>query len=499
MNKKVLAAACLMSLAFSQAVYADDYVTGESRFRSPDFKEQKQEREAKGLQEKSQRKKEAAAAEPMPITLWSDDATYNQNSGDFVAEGNVKIVQGKETLLSTRAEGNLKTGDMWLKQGGTLEEPDTTMTGGWVYYNFNSKTGEIKKIDGKSKKDFFRAPHAIIDHEKIVADEGGELTRCPAVKNEPCLLVRAGTFEVYPNDKMIAKDVKVYVKGKLIYTRDTWVNRLDGEGENKIMPRIGYNDSDNGVYVKLQLDYNLSKKTNFYADLAYYSKAGYKPMYGINHDERNFNIKVQDGWAEEDNEWIKKQRDVRFNYKNHRIAKNLPLSYSAYASHGLWRNEKTGVQSWHTEYAGYLNHDRIYLFNSPNTFLDMTIGKKWVKESETDETNSTMMYYATLGQKISTKWDTWVGYYRENRTSNLYDYGQPDMDTEIRNGLRYTMDDKNTFTIVNRYDASGHKNYETDYRWTHRFCCWSLELEYEREYRNGGNNSFRIRYNFLNW
>ena len=46
MKKKVLATACLMSLAVSQAAFADDYVTGDSRYAAPDFQEQKQEREA---------------------------------------------------------------------------------------------------------------------------------------------------------------------------------------------------------------------------------------------------------------------------------------------------------------------------------------------------------------------------------------------------------------------------------------------------------------------
>lgn len=141
------------------------------------------------------------------------------------------------------------------------------------------------------------------------------------------------------------------------------------------MPRIGYDGSDNGMYAKLQVDYNLGPKTDFYADLAYYSKAGYKPMYGINHDERNFNIKFQDGWDEEDDEWIRKERDIGLYYKNHRLIDNLPLTYSAYITHGLWRNEKSSIKSWHTEYAAYLNHDRIYLFNSKNTFLDLTVGK----------------------------------------------------------------------------------------------------------------------------
>jgi hypothetical protein len=64
------------------------------------------------------------------------------------------MVQGIETLLSTRAVGNVRTGDVWLKEGGTLIEPTNTMNGKWVHYNFNSKTGEIRKIDGKSKMIF---------------------------------------------------------------------------------------------------------------------------------------------------------------------------------------------------------------------------------------------------------------------------------------------------------------------------------------------------------
>lgn len=161
MKKKALAAACLMSLAVSQAVFAEEYVTGDSRYTSPDFQEQKQEREAGVIKDKSKKKKQAEAGEPMPITLWGDRATYDQGSGDFVAEGNVKIVQGDETLLTTRAEGNMKTGDVWLKQGGTLQEPDTTMNGEWVYYNFNSKTGEIKKSTVRVLKTILKLPMQI--------------------------------------------------------------------------------------------------------------------------------------------------------------------------------------------------------------------------------------------------------------------------------------------------------------------------------------------------
>ena len=133
----------------------------------------------------------------------------------------------------------------------------------------------------------------------------------------------------------------------------------------------------------------------------YYSKAGYKPVYGLEHNERNFKVTYENGWYEDDDEWVEKQNNIRFDYKNHHIAPGLPLSYSAYFERGLWKNDDTGRKSWHTEYGAFLNHDRIYLFNSKKTSLDLTIGKKWTRESADDSVESTNVYYATLAQKIS--------------------------------------------------------------------------------------------------
>lgn len=503
MNKKIAAVVCLALLTSATSVFAADYVSGDARYDAPDFEKQTEQYEAENVKRtpKTVNKKteDGTVKEVMPITLTGDSASYDSVSGDFSAAGNVKIVQGTQTLLTTKVTGNMKTGDVWLKEGGTIIEPLTKVDGDWLYYNFNDKTGEIKQIEGKSKKDCFRAPHAEITPDMMVLDEGGEMTRCPAVKHSPCLLVKADRFEIYPHDKMVAYNVKVFVKGKHVYSRDRWVNYLNDDNATRIMPRIGFNDNDNGAYIKVRLNHNVNDKLALQADLPYYTKAHFKPLLSAKQDERNFAVELQNGWVEKDDEWIKKQTDVTLRYKNHHISDSLPLSYSAYASHGLWTNDRTKVKSWHTEYAAYLNHDRIYLFGGQDTFLDLTIGKKWVKESYTDEMRSTTAYYATLGQKLTDKWNTWVGYYNEKITTNLYDYGQPDMNTELRNGIQYQADDKNTFSIVNRYDLDQKQNYETDYKWQHRFCCWVISFEYQHENFTNGGDSFKVKYEFLNW
>ncbi len=490
--KKMLLAA---TLAASMCVpaYANYSNSGDGVYNAPEY-----DGAVSATRVVEPTEKEKNMDKPLPINFTGDKAEYDSVSGDFYLQGNVVITQGKEILKTTYAQGNMKTGDVWLEQGGTIIEPGSTLSGKWAYYNFNTKTGEIKEVHGTGDKDWYSAPHATIHPDKMVLDEGGTMSRCPAVNHVPCLSVTAKTFEIYPKQKMVAKDVKVYVKGKHIYSKDIWVRDLTETNKTRIIPRIGYDGSDNGAFIKIDAEWNFGEKTKLNVDLPYYTKADFKPMVELEHDERNFSLTYKTGWEEDDDDWYKKQNNWKFEYKPHHFIDGLPLSYSGYFEYGLWKNDNTGRKSWHNEYAAFLRHDPIYLFGSKNTVLDLTVGKKWVHESYTDDTNATDLYYAVLSQKIASKWSTWVGWYREDITTTLFDIGQPDMDQELRNGLRYKADDKNVFTVINRYDLDNSTQYETNYRWLHRFCCWALEFEYEKEHHGDHDDSFKVYYYFYN-
>ena len=485
MKKTFLAAALVASLCVP--AYAAQYTNhGDNRFDSPDIvAEPNHAVQGTGKEQKP----------VLPITLTGEHAVYDSVSGDFHASGNVVVKQGNQTLHTSFVEGNMKTGEVWLKEGGSFEEQNTISRAEWGHYNFNTKTGELKKLSGQNGKDLFYSPHAEITPEKIVMDEGGTVTRCQAVKSPKCLEIQAKTFEIYPGEKMLARDVKVFVRGKHIYSRDYWESNLAEKNKERILPHIGFKDSDKGVYLNISYERPFSDKDTFYADLDYYTKDGYKPMFGWEHNERNYKITLVDGWDEDDDEWVKKQRDVRFDYKPHYFTKKIPVTYSGYYERGLWRNEDTAVESWHTEYGAFLNHDRIYMFRK-QTSLDLTVGKKWTREGEEDQgTSSTDVYYATLNQRLAPKWNTWVGYYREDFTTNLFTYDQPDMSIELRNGIQYKFDDKDTIAIINRYDLDTNSQYETIYRWTHKLCCWQFILEYTNEhYKN--DHSIELKYEF---
>ena len=538
MKKTLLATAVALSICLP--VYAVSHMDyDENKYETPDFGDDSGKGfnreiydykhnppEAKLDKATMERLKEDKKAPAMPVRLSADHAEYDPTSGDFHASGSVVITQGLQTIKTIYANGNMKTGDIWVAQGGEFNEPNTELKTTWAHYNINTKTGEMKEITGKSQKDYIQAPHARVLPDKIVMDQGGRASRCPAVKHPPCLSIAAKVIEYYPGEKMLAHDVKVYARGKHIYSRDLWVNEFNGGGQTKISPRVGYDGSSKGVYAKLEIEQPIDKKTTASAELIKYDKDGYRPSYQLKRSERNFTIKYFHGWDEDDDDWYKKQNDFRIDYKPHHIIDGIPISYRAYIERGLWqcdedfenKSERSRynkrAKSWHTEGAIYIDHDPIYLFNSRNTVLNIGVGKKWVHESyngylssrdyrngklsHISETKSTKIFHYRLGQKITDNLNAWVAYYKKDKTSNLFDLGQPKMSREVRFGLQYKPTANDIFTVVNRYDYGEHAQYETDYRWFHRFCCWALEVSYEKEWHRQ-DHSLRIHYYFYNW
>lgn len=464
-------------------------------------------------------------AKKQPVIIKGDDAQYSSESGDFIIEGNVSLVQGFTKVYSSRAVGNEKTGDIWLLEGGTLREPTNTVHTRWAHYNFNRETGELLHIKGASspngrndKYDYYEAPHGLIEHGMMIMDQGGLTTRCPAQKHPPCLSVKAKTITIIPNDRIIARKVQVFVKGKHVYSRDVWINDLNKK-RNQISPHIGWADKK-GWYVSV--DYErpignplLKNPTTFYMKQVYYTKSKYKPFYGIRHDQRDFYMRLNSGYVYDSDDdrldegrWLHKKVDWGLFVKPHRIAKGLPLTYDASITHGLWKYTDRNWQSWRTEGIIRLRHDRIYPLGGKKLYLDLMLGRKWIHESLDNATtrrygNSlhTNIYHGTLGYRFSNKWNIWGTYHYEHRTDYLFSLGQPSFTKELNYGVSWRPDKLNTVTLVNRYnlDHGGtHGNYTTTLSFSHRFCCEVLTVSYQRKHYNH-KNDWTVMFNLLSW
>lgn len=483
--------------------------------------------DAKQFTEKQHDTKKQKDSAPQPLIITGDDARYANDSGDFVIEGNVMMTQGTTRLSSAKAVGNAKTGDVWLLTGGTLQEPSNTVQVQWAHYNFNNKTGELRHIEGVSlpdetgeKKDLYRAPHAIVEDGKMIIDQGGEYTRCPAVLHPPCVSVKAKTITIIPNDRIVARDVQIFARGKHIYSRKVWEQSLI-KSESNIGPRIGW-QSDKGFYVALDYEQPIGNPlaknpTKAYMRQVYYTKSRYKPFYGIRHDEHDFYVRLHDGYVYDSDDdriddgiWLHKKTDWGLFLKPHRIARGLPLTYDGYITHGLWKYSNAGWSSWHTEKVINLRHDRFYPLGGKKLYMDLMVGRKWVNESNAATPDTvrfgknlnTNIYHGTLGYSFSDKLNIWESYHNEHKTSYNFSLGQPDYVKGWLTGISWKPDNRNTFSVVNIHNSDSgsatHGNYSTTFSWVHRFCCEEVSVIYERKHYNG-DHSFSVRFNITNW
>ena len=455
---------------------------------------------------KLKKKQQTQGASPMgdsaqsnlPVIIYGDHVVYHPDTGDFTATGKVRVYQGTQKLYTTLAEGNMQSGDLYLTKGGRMIDGEEVTDSKWAHYNFNEKNGLLKDMKGHGKEDYYEAPQAVIYPDRMEMDQGAMTTRCPAIHHSHCLEVRADKVVMYPKDKVVAFGVKVYMKGKHIYSRDRWVNQLnDNQAQNSLVPHVGYSKSK-GVEIKYNWLYPLGDKDVAHADLKYYSKIGWRPNFYDRHDERNFYVLAQNGYDEDDDDnWIKKERDVTIGYKSHKFNKKWPLNYSAYYNHGLW--SENGVRSWHTEYGVYMSHDPIRLTREklPLT-LHLGVGHKWTKESIRDYTDKTMLYSATLRKSFPAGWNTWAGYYWEKTTNSVFDYATPDMARELQFGIVKNFDANNNISWLARYDEGKNSVYEYVWRYTHTFCCWRFMLEY-RDKRYNGEKDYTFYYDLFRW
>ena len=475
---------------------------------------------------KGNKEKEKTGAQPLPLIIKGNDAQYSSESGDFIIEGNVRLKQGLTNVTSTKAVGNANTGDIWLLEGGTLQEPTNRVNARWIHYNFNKETGELLHLKGASsanprsgKFDYYEAPHGLIEHGMLIMDQGGMSTRCPAVKHHPCVSVKAKTITIIPNDRIIARGVQVFVKGKHVYSRDVWINELNKENK-QTKPRIGW-DNERGWYASLEYSRPignplLKNPTTFYMEQIFYTKSKYKPFYGITHDRRDFYVRVNSGYVyDSDNDeldegiWLNKKIDWGLFLKPHRIAKGLPLSIDGYITHGLWKYSNQNWESWHTEKAVFLRHDRFYPLDGKKLYMDLMVGRKWIHESLNNDTTrrygnslNTNIYHGTLGYRFSNKWNIWTTYHNEHRTSYLFSKDQPSFVKDLSMGIAWNPDKHNSFTIINRRNLDSetrtHGNYTTSFTWRHRFCCELLTVSYEKKHYNH-ENKWTVKFDFLSW
>ena len=501
-QKIILAALCIFGLnsAFelptAQAVYRSktdtatdllDYIENQRRERREKQLTPEQEKLLADIEKtKKNLPKPINAQEPAPIAFEGDDLSYNTLTGEFMAKGNVDIIQIEGYRFQSKgARGNLNTQDVIVDGKAhvlqmTQNAPRVTLDGYNAVYNYGTKEGTMESAKGKAGEYYISGKRFEFYPDHLVAYDAYQ-TKCGA-KN-PDYRVAAKRMEIWPEQIIRMYNVRFLIGEVTVGSKEYYERKLE-ESEPSYFPKVGYNSS-NGAYVEDTFEFPMFDKKHFKfiinahletkkgvrssAEFLYSNKAlAVRPLYGYYYDDNG--------------NWVKKEPGIDILYKKH--FDDLPLTYSLEYEIGRWASET--ISSRHQKVEVGLSHDPIDLGNKYTLFLSTSY--RYTKDNvySMDGEKLTvrgMNYSIRISKEFNDRWASYIGYdYTKNNSQNsLYDYGNDDYSNKFITGVSYRLTDKDRFVVGLKFDTKNHKLADADYYWYRDLHCSTAVVRWRQK------------------
>ncbi|MDP8299968.1 MAG: LPS assembly protein LptD [Candidatus Tantalella remota] len=143
------------------------------------------------------------------IIVDGDKVEYFEKDGKIVAEGDVSITYGDVKLSCDRIEVNTKARQALCEGNVLIEQPGRTLSGDRIRYDFAAKRGEIVGAEVEAFPWFGQAEETgkVGDNEYVL--KKGFISTCDL--DLPHYRLKANEIRIFPNDKVIAKNVTAYI------------------------------------------------------------------------------------------------------------------------------------------------------------------------------------------------------------------------------------------------------------------------------------------------
>ena len=408
-----------------------------------------------------------------PISIEADELYFSDKTGEMFARGNVVITQEQNHIFADIVRGNDKQTEVWVDGPLRFQDPLTNLTGMKLNYNYGSRFGMMRELDGRCGDIFVSGKQADIADGKYTL-YSSTATGCK-MKGNPDYRVTARKIEIWPGDKMIAYDAKVWVKNTVIYSTPRYRKSLRQQDSDREFPQFGYYDRD-GFYISQRVGAVLSDNVSVYTDLTYYTKAGFRPTFGVIDQEKDYTVQLVTGQYRDNNgNWIRKEPELWFGLRPRRIGKT-PYQYTVNLIYGQWRDDfKT---SWHQDLNFYVRRDPIYFDPDKTWRLDLGGGFGYVRESYNNSSQNMFKYSARLAKKISPALTAWTAYNYTGDNTSIFAYNKSDIAREGIIGLAWKINNRTTLSYRNSYDYVNKRVYDDYYTVHHSFHCWDVEVTY---------------------
>lgn len=221
-----------------------------------------------------------------PIIVNGDKVEYFEE-GKILAEGNVSITYGDVKLFSDKIVVDTKSRQALCEGHVRIEHPDGKLTGDRIRYDLANRRGDIVSGEVQAYPWFGKAKETARVSEKEYLLRGGCVTTCDL--DEPHYRLAAKEIRFFPDDKIIAKNVVMYIgKMPVMYIPYYYQPIIENRAKVQLIPG---NNSDWGYFLLTAWRFYLKGNTKVDFLLDYRTQKGFAEGANIYYHMEDFGLK----------------------------------------------------------------------------------------------------------------------------------------------------------------------------------------------------------------
>lgn len=206
-----------------------------------------------------------------PITLSADYLEYIKEKNIILGKGNVRIEHINTVITADEVIANLDEDEIEIQGNVVIVDKTGELRGENGIYNIKTQKGTLENATTYDKPWYVKGKKVDKVGEKKVIIHRGSFTTCDLSK--PHYSFRAKKINIYPGDKIIAKNVFLFVDKVPIFYFPIFRQSLKGR-KYDLDVRFGYNNVE-GDFVKVKFGYPLTAYLYGRLYVDYMSKKGW--------------------------------------------------------------------------------------------------------------------------------------------------------------------------------------------------------------------------------
>lgn len=426
-----------------------------------------------------------------PLYITADRMQYANTTGEVSAFGDVDIRQQKDRYQTAYAYGNTQTQKYMIPGEVLYTTPTDYMKADSASYDGNAAIGRFSKLRGWDQGVYYFAGESGVYNraENKIVVQKGFLTTKHAIAKVPDYRIEADSIDIYPGDHYTAHDVSLFIKNTRLLTMSSYTGSLIPDDSNvnmwTLIPRPTY-DSDNGIGLKNSVTIpmgGLSSGVSFYAQMAYYTKVGFKPDIGFKWNTRPGTFRLhyakEESSLNDDHVWVEKKPSLSFD-SNHFYIPGTEFFVGFTGEVGRW--EEGNVKGTHKDWDAYISHNPIPM--GPHMAFSWRAGyrKDYYDYNDTIRNNA---YYSMGINGGYGPVAAWINYTNNNLNGQTpYSFDTYDIQRPLSFGVKVQLTPLDAVSVGYTYGTSNHKLEHLDYTYyrdMHSFYGWIEYREKDRE------------------